>query len=302
MVEKGCLAYLAYARDTTVESPMIDLVLVVREFADVFPFDLPGMPPDRDIDFCINLALGSQPISIPPYRMAPKELKELKEQLEELLAKGFIKARQFDDLHLAILRETVLQGSAKEVKLIQKRLRTAQSRQKSYADQKARDVSFMVGEKVLLKILQMKGIMRFGKKGKLRPGFIGSFEMLRRVGEVDYELALSLSLSGVHPVLHMSMLWRNHADFSHVLDFSTIQLDESLGYEEEPIAIVDRQDRQLRSKRISAVKVQWRGKPAKEVTWEPEEDIRSRYLHLFNTSGMNLNPVEDDCLFKRWIM
>ncbi|XP_070037055.1 uncharacterized protein [Nicotiana tomentosiformis] len=94
MVEKGFLAYLDYVRDTTAESPAIDLVPVVREFADVFPYDLLGMPPDRDIDFCIDLALGTQPISIPPYRMASKELRELKEQLEKLLAKGFVRPRE----------------------------------------------------------------------------------------------------------------------------------------------------------------------------------------------------------------
>ncbi|XP_070022639.1 uncharacterized protein [Nicotiana sylvestris] len=81
MVEKGCLAYLAYVRDTTIESPTIYSVPVVREFTDVFPSNLSGMPPDRDIDFCIDLAPSTQPISIPPYRMDPKELKELKEQL-----------------------------------------------------------------------------------------------------------------------------------------------------------------------------------------------------------------------------
>ncbi|XP_070026655.1 uncharacterized protein [Nicotiana sylvestris] len=90
LVEKGCLAYLTYVRDTTAGSPMIDPVPVVREFADVFSSNLLSMPPDRDINFCIDLAPGTQPISIPPYHMAPKELKELKEQLEELLAKGFV--------------------------------------------------------------------------------------------------------------------------------------------------------------------------------------------------------------------
>ncbi|XP_070007953.1 uncharacterized protein [Nicotiana sylvestris] len=79
MVEKGCLAYLAYVRDTTAETPTIDSVPVVQEFSYVFPSDLPGMPPDCDIDFFIDLALGTQPISIPPYCMAPKELKDLKE-------------------------------------------------------------------------------------------------------------------------------------------------------------------------------------------------------------------------------
>ncbi|XP_070028574.1 uncharacterized protein [Nicotiana sylvestris] len=73
MVKKGCLAYLANVWDTTVGSPTIDSVPVVQEFADVFPSDLPGMPPDRDINFCIDLALGTQTVSITPYRMAPKE-------------------------------------------------------------------------------------------------------------------------------------------------------------------------------------------------------------------------------------
>ncbi|XP_070021907.1 uncharacterized protein [Nicotiana sylvestris] len=109
--------------------------------------------------------------------------------------------------------------------------------------------------------------------------------MLRRVGEVAYELDLPSSISGVHPVFHMSMLRRYHANLSHVLDFSTIQLDESLGYKEEPVAIIDRQDRQLRSKRIFAIKVQWTGQPIKEATWESEEDMQSRYPHLFPSSG-----------------
>ncbi|XP_070011001.1 uncharacterized protein [Nicotiana sylvestris] len=69
MVEKGCLAYLAYVRDSSAEVPSMDSIPVVYELPEVFPADLPGMPPDRDIDFCIDLALGTQPISIPPYRV-----------------------------------------------------------------------------------------------------------------------------------------------------------------------------------------------------------------------------------------
>ncbi|XP_070014851.1 uncharacterized protein [Nicotiana sylvestris] len=88
---EGYLAYLAYVRDITAKTPVIDLVLVVLEFSNVFHSDLPSMPPDRDINFCIDLSLGTQHISILSNRMAPKELKELKEQLEELLAKGFVR-------------------------------------------------------------------------------------------------------------------------------------------------------------------------------------------------------------------
>ncbi|XP_070049157.1 uncharacterized protein [Nicotiana tomentosiformis] len=81
MVGKGCLSYLAFVRDVSATTPTIDSVPVVRDFSDVFPADLPGMPPYRDIDFGIDMVLGTQSISIPPYRMAPAELKELKEQL-----------------------------------------------------------------------------------------------------------------------------------------------------------------------------------------------------------------------------
>ncbi|XP_070003191.1 uncharacterized protein [Nicotiana sylvestris] len=126
--------------------------------------------------------------------------------------------------------------------------------------------------------------MRFGKKGKLSPRFIGPFEILKQIGNVAYELALPPSLAGVHPVFHVSMLQRYHGDPSHVLEFTSVQLDNDLSYVEEPVAILDRQVRKLRSKDIASVKVQWWGQPAKEATWETERDMRSRYPHLFATS------------------
>ncbi|XP_070038071.1 uncharacterized protein [Nicotiana tomentosiformis] len=152
----------------------------------------------------------------------------------------------------------------------------------------------MVGEKILLKVSPMKGIMRFGKKGKLSPRFIGPFEVLKRVGEVAYELALPPSLSGVHSVFHISMLRKYHADLSHVLVFGIVHLDNSLGYEEESITIVDKQVRQLRSKKISVVKVQWRGQPVEEATWEAEENMRIRYPDLFSTSDLYKTKLRED--------
>ncbi|XP_070003865.1 uncharacterized protein [Nicotiana sylvestris] len=150
--------------------------------------------------------------------------------------------------------------------VIQDRLLTAQSRQKSYADRKVRDVAFMVRERVLLRVSPMKGVMRFGKKDNLSPRFIGPFEILDRVGEVAYRLALPLSLSTVHLVFHMSMLRKYHDDPSHVLDFSTVQLDKHLTYEKES----------------------WRGQPVEAATWESESDMRSQYPHLFTDSGSDL--------------
>ena len=85
MVERGCLSYLAFIQDTSVEPPSMDSVPVVHEFLDVFPSNLPGVPPDRDIDFAIDLGPGTKPISIPPYHMALAEFKVLKDQLLDLL-------------------------------------------------------------------------------------------------------------------------------------------------------------------------------------------------------------------------
>ncbi|XP_070010424.1 uncharacterized protein [Nicotiana sylvestris] len=136
------------------------------------------------------------------------------------------------------LLDTNLVCDAIEIKVIQERLCTSQSRQKSFVDWKVRDVVYMVGENVLLLVLPMKGVMRFWKKGKLSRRFI-VFEILERVREVAYRLALPPRLTRSHPVFHVSMLRKYHEDGSHVLDISMVQLDEYLTYEEEPIAILD---------------------------------------------------------------
>ncbi|KAH0636085.1 hypothetical protein KY290_036497 [Solanum tuberosum] len=91
MISKGYLYHLVRVKDSSSESPTLESVPVVNEFPEVFPDDLPGVPPEREIDFGIDLLPDTQPISIPPYRMAPAELKELKEQLKDLLDKGFIR-------------------------------------------------------------------------------------------------------------------------------------------------------------------------------------------------------------------
>ena len=91
MLLKGCQGYLAYVVEIEKEGILVDEIPVVREFPDVFPDDIPGLPLEREVEFTIDLIPGTEPISIPPYRMAPAELRELKAQLEELLSKGFIR-------------------------------------------------------------------------------------------------------------------------------------------------------------------------------------------------------------------
>uniref|UniRef100_A0A1U7YRA6 Uncharacterized protein LOC104247112 n=2 Tax=Nicotiana sylvestris TaxID=4096 RepID=A0A1U7YRA6_NICSY len=138
----------------------------------------------------------------------------------------------------------LIHQAIEKVKVIQERLRTAQSRQKSYSDVRRRDLEFEVGDWVFLRISPMKGIMRFGKKGKLSPRYIGPYKILRRIGQVAYELELPSELEFVHPIL-------------------------------------DRQVRKLRTKDVASVKVLWRNKNMEEMTWEAEEEMKSKYPYLF---------------------
>jgi hypothetical protein len=180
----------------------------------------------------------------------------------------------------------IVDMTTEKVKIIRQRLKTAQSRQKSYADKRRRDLEFQVGDRVFLKISPWKGIMRFGKKGKLSPRYIGPYEILARVGEVAYQLALPPELSQIHDVFHVSVLRKYMSDPSHVLTYQPVELREDLTYEERPVQILDRKEQVLRTKRIPVVKVLWRSQTVEEATWEPEEAMRAKYPHLFSKSHM----------------
>ncbi|XP_070036483.1 uncharacterized protein [Nicotiana tomentosiformis] len=172
----------------------------------------------------------------------------------------------FDPREARLFGTDFVLDALEKVKLIQDQLHTAQSRQKSYVDRKVRDVAFMVGEQIFLRVSPMKGVMRFGRKVKLSPRYIDPFEILERVGEVANKLALLPSLSAAHPVFHVSMLLKYYGDPSHILDFSSIQCDNDLTYIEESVANLDRQVRKLRSRNIALVKVQLRVHSVDEAT------------------------------------
>ncbi|XP_075107220.1 uncharacterized protein LOC142180177 [Nicotiana tabacum] len=186
-------------------------------------------------------------------------------------------------------QEALVQEVIDKVKLIRQRLLTAQSREKSYADKRRRDLVFTTGDKVFLRVSHMKGAMRFGKRGKLSPRFIGPYEILDRVGAVAYHLALPPVLSFIHPIFHVSMLRKYLSDSSQVFQAPTIPLDKKLSYEEEPMAIVDRQIRKLRSKEIEFVKFLGRNHTVEETTWEVEDAMRVKYPHLFQSTGIHLS-------------
>ena len=123
--------------------------------------------------------------------------------------------------------------------------------------------------------------MRFGKKGKLSPRYIGLYEILGRVGPVAYRLALPRELERIHNVFHVSCLRKYIPDVSHVLEAQPVELKEDLSYEEQPVKILDRKEKTLRNKTVGLVKVLWRNHRVEEATWEREDDIRERYPQLF---------------------
>lgn len=111
--------------------------------------------------------------------------------------------------------------------------------------------------------------------------FIGPFEVLWRVGEVAYEVALPLELKNVYNIFHISVLRPYRPDYKHVIEYELLQFDNNLSYEEVPIQIVDRKEQVLRNKGIPSVKVIWRNHSAEEATWELEDKMIKDYPELF---------------------
>ena len=126
-----------------------------------------------------------------------------------------------------------------------------------------------------------KGVVRFGKRGKLSPRFIGPFEILERVGTIAYRLALPPSMSGVHEVFHVSMLRMYIPNPAHVVDWGEIEVDTDGTFEEAPVCIMDSRDQVLRRKTVRLVRVLWQHHGVEESTWEREDMMRATYPILF---------------------
>ncbi|KAI3805573.1 hypothetical protein L1987_28084 [Smallanthus sonchifolius] len=175
----------------------------------------------------------------------------------------------------------IVQATGVKLDQIKTRLKAAQDRQKSYADKRQRPIEFQVGDYVLLKLSPWKGIIRFRKRGKLSPRFIGPFKILSRVGKVAYRLELPEELSGIHSTLHVSHLRKCLADETSHVPLNDIEVDERLNYVEKPVAILDWKENRLRNKVIKQVKVQWQHRKGSKATWETEEEMRQSYPYLF---------------------
>ncbi|GJU37621.1 putative reverse transcriptase domain-containing protein [Tanacetum coccineum] len=220
--------------------------------------------------------------------------------LEDMLRACFIKAAPFEALYGRKCRSPVCWAEVGDAQLtgpaiihettekivqIKNRIQAARDRQKSYANIRRKPMVFQVGDKVMLKVSPWKGVVRFGKRGKLNPRYVGPFKVIERVRTVAYKLELPQQLSRVHNTFHVSNLKKCLSDESLVIPLEELRVDDKLHFVEEPVEVMDREIKQLKRSRIPIIKVRWNSKRGPEFTWEREDQFKQKYPHLFTKTA-----------------
>ncbi|GKF49052.1 hypothetical protein Tco_0142303, partial [Tanacetum coccineum] len=183
----------------------------------------------------------------------------------------------------------IIHETTEKIVQIKSRIQTTCDRQKSYADVRRKPLEFQVRDKVMLKVFPWKGVIRFGKRGKLNPRYIGPFKIIAKVGIVADRLELPEQLSRVHSTFHISKLKKCMADEPLAIPLDEIQVDDKLHFVEEPVEIMDREVKHLKQSGILIVKVRWNYRRGPEFTEKREEQMQKKYPHLF----LNSAPVAD---------
>jgi hypothetical protein len=176
----------------------------------------------------------------------------------------------------------ILQEADKQVHMVRENLRVRQSQQKSYANHRRRELSFEVGDFVYLKVSPMRGLRHFKVRGKLAPRFIGPFKILEKIGEVAYQLELSLQLSDVHDMFHVSQLNKCFCLPKEQVPMENLDVKEDLSYQEHPVKILETSERVKWNKRIKMCKVQRSHHTEEEATWEREEELKAEFQSFFS--------------------
>jgi hypothetical protein len=167
------------------------------------------------------------------------------------------------------------------IKMVRENLKTAQSRQRSYVDTRRKELSFEVGDYIYLKVSMIRGVRRFGVKGKLAPRYIRPYQIQVRRGEVAYQLSLPESLSVVHDVFHVSQLKKCLRVPDEQLPTEDLEVQEDLTYIEKPTQILETAVRVTRRSTIRMCKVKWGHHSEEEASWEREDDLKAKYIELF---------------------
>nr|GEX76744.1 reverse transcriptase domain-containing protein [Tanacetum cinerariifolium] len=343
-IEDETLIIRAKVMEKKSDEKRIENIPVVREFLDVFPKELPGLPPVRQVELQIDLIPKAAHVAcanviadalcqkriIKSHQVKPlcvrslimtihsklpsqileaqtEALKEENVQAENIrgMEKDFeirtdgtrcfknrswlplfefsynnsyhpsIKAAPFEALYGQKCRspvcwtevgDTQLTGpeiiheTTEKIVQIQQHLQATRDRQRSYANVRQKPLEFQTGDRVMLKISPRKGIIRFGKRGKLNPRYIRPFKILNRIGPVAYKLEVPEELSNVYNTFNVSNLKKCLSDESLIILMKELMLDDKLNFVEEPAEIMDREIKQLRQSRIPIIKVRWNSK------------------------------------------
>ncbi|GKC06462.1 putative reverse transcriptase domain-containing protein [Tanacetum coccineum] len=262
---------------------------------------------DRDSRFTLRFwqsmqeALGTQlDISMAYHPQTDGQSERIIQTLENMLRACVLDFKGSWDVHLPLVEFSynnsyhssghligpeLVQETTENISQIKDRLKAAQDRQKSYADTTRKPLEFSVGDYVLLKVSPCKGVVRFRKKRKLAPIFVGPFDIIEKVGTVAYQLDLPEELNGVHDTFRVSNLKKCLADPTLQVPLDEIRVDDKLNFVEEHVKIMEREFKKfkkLKRSRIAIVKVQWNSKREPEFTWEHEDQMKLKYPHLFS--------------------
>nr|GFB51405.1 putative reverse transcriptase domain-containing protein [Tanacetum cinerariifolium] len=142
-------------------------------------------------------------------------------------------------------------------------------------------MEFKIGDRVMLKVSPWKRVVRFGKRGKLNPRYVGPFKVLAKVEKVSYKLELPQELSRVHHTFHVSNLKKCYSDEPLVMPLEGVHIDDTLQFVEEPIEIIEREIKRLKRSQIPLVKVRWNSRRGPDFTWERKDSFKKKYPHLF---------------------
>jgi hypothetical protein len=171
-----------------------------------------------------------------------------------------------------------------KVRVIQANLKTAQSRQKDYADKRRKPLQFQVRDFVYLRVSPTKGVQHFGIKGKLAPRYVRPFEILKVCGPVAYKIHLPPQWAAIHDVFHISQLKKCIKVPTEIVETSAIEIEPDLSYTEQPIQILDTKERVTRRKKIKMYKILWDHHIEEEATWETESYLQQNFPNFLQVN------------------
>nr|GEU34077.1 putative reverse transcriptase domain-containing protein [Tanacetum cinerariifolium] len=185
----------------------------------------------------------------------------------------------------------LINETTEKIMKIKQRIQAARGCQNSCADVRHKTLEFQVGDRVMLKVSPWKGVVRFGKRGKLNPRYIRPFKILAKVGTIAYRLKLPEQLSRVHSTFHVSNLKKCLSDEPLAILLDEVHIDDKLRFIEEPVELIDSEVKRLKQSCIPIIKVRWTSRRGPEFAWERKDQFRKKYPQLFTTNAPSTNAA-----------